>query len=64
VNTIAWGLVARPYRLTLKYLDYKKEAYPYVHVRMFQVVVRANGKTLKEYIINAFDYTLRETTSN
>jgi hypothetical protein len=37
---------------------------PYVHVRVFQTTIRANGKTLEEYIINAFSYTLRETTSN
>jgi hypothetical protein len=38
------GLMAKPYRLTLKYLDYKKDANPNAHVRVFNVVVRTNGK--------------------
>jgi hypothetical protein len=29
---------------------------------MFQAIVKANGKTSEEYIINTFNYTLRETT--
>jgi hypothetical protein len=33
------------------------------HVKVFQAAIRANGKTFEEYIINAFSYTLRETTS-
>jgi hypothetical protein len=31
---------------------------------VFQAVVKANGETLEEYIINAFSYTLKKTTSN
>jgi hypothetical protein len=38
------GLMAKPYRLALKYLDYKKDANPNAHVRVFNVVVRTNGK--------------------
>jgi hypothetical protein len=64
VDTTAGGLMAKPYRLTLKYPNYKKDAYPYVHVKMFQVVIKMNGKTSEEYIINSFSYTLKETTSN
>jgi hypothetical protein len=29
---------------------------------MFQAVVKANGETLQEFIINAFNYTLKEMT--
>ncbi len=44
----------------MKYLDYKKDANPNVHVRVFNATVRANGETSKEYIINAFSYTLKK----
>jgi len=64
VNTIAGGLVAKPYRLAMKYLDYKEDVDLNAHVKVFQAVIRANGKTFEEYIINAFSYTLRETTSD
>jgi hypothetical protein len=53
-----------PYLSTLKYLHYNKDADQYVHVKLFQAIVRANGKTSKEYIINAFNYTLRKMTSD
>jgi hypothetical protein len=56
--------VAKPYQSTLKYPNYKKGVDYYVHVRVFQVAIKANGKISKEYIINAFNYTLRETISN
>jgi hypothetical protein len=42
----------------------QKNANPYAHVKLFQTIVRANGKTSKEYIINAFNYTLRKMASN
>jgi hypothetical protein len=44
VNTTTRGLVAKPYQSTLKYPYYKKNADPDDHVRMFQAIVRANGK--------------------
>jgi hypothetical protein len=31
---------------------------------MFNSVIKVNIKTFKEYIINAFNYTLKNTTSN
>jgi hypothetical protein len=31
---------------------------------MFNFVIKANAKTFEEYIINAFSYMLRNTTSN
>jgi hypothetical protein len=56
--------MARPYQSTLKYLDDKKCANPNAHVKVFNIAIRANGETFKEYIINAYNYTLRKTTSN
>jgi hypothetical protein len=64
VNPRARSSVAKPYQSTLKYPNYKKGVDYYVHVRVFQATIEANGKTSKEYIINAFNYTLRETISN
>ncbi len=52
------------YQLILKYQDYNKNAYLDVHVRVFQIIVKVNGKTLEEYIINAFSYTLKKMASN
>jgi hypothetical protein len=31
---------------------------------MFNSVVKENAKTFKEYIINAFNYTLKDITSD
>ncbi len=48
----------------MKYLDYKKYADLDAYVKVFYVVIRANGETFKEYIINAFNYTLKEMASD
>jgi hypothetical protein len=56
--------MVRPYRSTLKYPNYKKDVDPYAHVKLFQTTVRENWKTFKDYIINAFNYTLRKMASN
>jgi hypothetical protein len=64
VNPRAWVLVAKPYRSTLKYPNYKKDVDPYAHVKVFNATIKTNGETFKEYIINAFSYTLKKTTSN
>jgi hypothetical protein len=56
-------IVASPYQSTLKYPD-KKNANPNVHVTIFHVAIRTNGETSKEYIINAFNCTLKEIASN
>jgi hypothetical protein len=52
----------RPNKVPLKYFDFKKDVNPYVHVRVFNFVMKANVKTFKEYIISAFSYTLRDAT--
>jgi hypothetical protein len=61
-NIVARGSVIKPYQSTLKYQNYKKDVDPNVHVIMFQAIVKANGITLHEFIINAFIYTLKEMT--
>jgi len=64
VNTVARGSVAKPYRSTLKYPYYKKNTNPNAHVRIFEAIVRANRKTSKEYIVNVFNYILKEMILN
>jgi hypothetical protein len=48
----------------LKYPNLKKDADPDAHVQVFNFAVKENAKTSKKYIINAFNYTLKNTTSN
>ncbi len=55
---------ARSYQLVLKYPYYEKDADVDAHVRVFNVDVKANGETSKEYIITTFNYTLKETSSD
>jgi hypothetical protein len=45
----------------MKYLDFKKMLTLDLdaHVRVFNFVMKANEKTLEEYIINVFSYTLK-----
>jgi hypothetical protein len=56
------GHYVRPNRVALKYPDFKKNASPNVHVRMFNSIVKANAEIFEEYIINAFSYMLRDMT--
>jgi hypothetical protein len=58
------GLYIRPNRVAIKYLDLKTNVYLDAHVRMFNSVVKVNAQTFEEYIINVFNYALRNTTSN
>ncbi len=58
------GHYVRPNKVAFKYLDFKKDVDPNAHVKMFNFAVKENAKTFKEYIINAFNYTLKDTTSN
>jgi hypothetical protein len=53
-----------PNKVAFKYLNFKKNANPNAHVRMLNYIVKTNAKTSKEYIINAFNYMLRNTTLN
>ncbi len=58
------GHSVRPNRVALKYLDFKKDVDPDVHVRMFNFVVKENVETSEKYIINVFNYMLRDITLN
>jgi len=58
------GHYVKPNRVVLKYLDFKKDVDPYVHVKMFNSIIKENVKTSKEYVINAFSYKLKDMTSN
>ncbi len=64
VNPWTWISRVRPYRLALKYLDYKKNEYPNVHVRASNTTIKTNGETYEEYNINAFSYTLKNMALN
>ncbi len=52
----------RPNRVFIKYLDFKKNVNPNAHVIVFNSIVKVNVKTYEEYIINVFDYMLKDTT--
>jgi hypothetical protein len=54
----------RPNRVALKYPDFKKDVDLDAHVKMFNSVVKTNAKTFEICIINAFNYTPKDTTSN
>jgi hypothetical protein len=49
--------------IVLKYLDFKKDVDLDGHVKVFNFVVKANAKTFEEYIINAFNYKLKDMAS-
>jgi len=50
-------------KVPLKYPSYKKDVDLNAHIKMFNFTMKVNGKTFGEYIINAFRYMLRDTTS-
>ncbi len=54
----------RPNRVALKYLNFKKIVDLDVHVRVFNSIVKTSAKTFEKYIINTFNYTLRNMASN
>jgi hypothetical protein len=54
----------RPNMVALKYLDFKKDVNLDVHVRVFNSIIKANAKTSEEYIINVFNYMLKDMTSD
>jgi hypothetical protein len=56
------GHYVRPNKVVVKYLDFKKDDDSDVHGKIFNFVVKTNAKKIEEYIINAFTYTLRDTT--
>jgi len=58
------GHFIRPNRVAIKYLGFRKDVNSNAHVRVFNSIVKTNVETSKEFIINAFSYTLRDITSN
>jgi hypothetical protein len=59
-----YGHYVKPNMVTLKYPNLKKDVDLDVHVKVFNSTIKVNVKTSKEYIINAFSYTLRDMTSD
>jgi hypothetical protein len=57
------GHYVKPNKVAFKYPDFKKDVDPDVHIKVFNFAVKENAKTSKIYIINAFSYMLRNTTS-
>jgi len=64
VNLGIRSSMAMPYQLALKYPNYNKNVDPNFHVKVFHAVIRANGKTSEEYIINAFRYIFLKMASD
>ncbi len=54
----------RPNKVILKYPNFKKNVDPNVHVRMFNSIMKVNVTTSEKYIINVFNYTLKNMTLN
>jgi hypothetical protein len=50
-------------RVAFKYPNFKKEVDPNAHVRVFNFIIKV-VKTFEEYIINAFNYMLRNIISD
>ncbi len=59
-----YGHFVRPNMVAFKYPNFKKNVDPDVHVKVFNSTIKANVETFEEYIINAFSYMLRDTTSD
>jgi hypothetical protein len=58
------GHYVRPNMVVFKCHDFKKDVDPNVHVKMFNFVIKVNVETFEKYIINVFNYMLRNTTLN
>jgi hypothetical protein len=58
------GHFVRPNKVVFKYLDFKKNVDPNVHVKVFNFVVNTNVESFEKYIINAYNNIFRDTTSN
>ncbi len=54
----------RPSHRQLNYPKYVKDVDPNAHVKVFKVVIKANGETNDEEIVNLFSFSLRDTVSN
>ncbi len=58
------GHYVRLNKVAFKYLDFKKDVDLDAHIKVFNFVEKINTKTSKEYIINVFNYMLKNTSSN
>jgi hypothetical protein len=47
VNPKGGTSIVKPYQLTLKYSNYKKDTNPDAHVKVFNAIVRVNGETFE-----------------
>ncbi len=56
------GHYVRPNMVAFKYPNFKKVVNLDAHVKLFNSIIKVNAKTFEMYIINAFSYTLRDTT--
>jgi hypothetical protein len=59
-----YGHFVRLNKVAFEYPNFEKDVNPNVHVRVFNSTMKANVETSKEYIINALNCMLRDTTSN
>jgi hypothetical protein len=50
----------RPYHWPFNYSEYVKDSDPYVHVRVFKVVIKVNNETNDVEIVNLFNFTLKD----
>jgi hypothetical protein len=57
-----YGHYVRPNRVALKYHDFKKDVDIDAHVKVLSSIVKTNTKTFEDYIINEFNYMLKDTT--
>jgi hypothetical protein len=54
----------KPYRQPLNCPKYVRDFDTNAHVRVFKVVIKENGETNDEKIVNLFSFTLKDTMSN
>jgi len=54
------GHYVRPNKVVLKYLNFKKDVDLDTRVKVFNSIVKTNAKTFEKYIINAFNYMLKD----
>jgi hypothetical protein len=52
----------KPYHRPFNYPKYVKDSNPDVHVKVFKVAIRTNGKIKDVKIVNIFSFTLRDTS--
>jgi hypothetical protein len=58
------GHYVKPNKVAFKYFDFKKDVDTNAHVRMFNFAIKGNVETSEKYIINAFSYMPKDTTSD